>query len=130
MNQLNRQDLELHVSILGWLYIGASAIGVVFGLLVFTLLTGIGTATGDRTATLVLSIIGTSGGLLVVLLSLPGMVAGYALIRRLAWGRVLALVIGFLGLVLVPVGTAIGVYTFWVMLQDTATEFFYPPQPA
>jgi hypothetical protein len=51
-------------------------------------------------------------------------VAGYGLLRRRAWGRILALVVGFLGLVDFPLGTAIGIYTFWVLLQDSAADYF------
>jgi hypothetical protein len=58
----------------------------------------------------------------LVVLGIPGMVAGYGLLRRKAWGRILAMVVGFLGLVNVPLGTAIGIYTFWLLLQDSAAD--------
>ena len=34
------------------------------------------------------------------------------------------MVVGFLGLVNFPLGTAIGIYTFWVLLQDSAADYF------
>jgi hypothetical protein len=34
------------------------------------------------------------------------------------------MVVGFLGLVNFPIGTAIGIYTFWVLLQDAAADVF------
>ena len=59
-----------------------------------------------------------------MLLGIPGIVAGYGLLRGTAWGRILALVVGFLGLVNFPLGTAIGIYTLWALIQDDAIQAF------
>jgi hypothetical protein len=124
MNQLNEQQLQQHLNVLGWLHIVGNAIMLLLGCFVFALLWGIGAATGDLEATRILGIIGTTVGALLVVLGIPGIVGGYGLLRRRAWGRILAMVVGFLGLVNFPLGTAIGIYTFWVLLQDAATEYF------
>jgi hypothetical protein len=34
------------------------------------------------------------------------------------WARILGLVIGFLALVRIPFGTALGIYTIWVLLLE------------
>ncbi len=124
MNQLNEQQLQQHVNVLGWLHIVGNAIMLLLGCFIFALLWGIGAATGDLEATRILGIVGTTVGALLVVLGIPGIVAGYGLLRRKAWGRILALVVGFLGLVNFPLGTAIGIYTFWVLLQDAAIQDF------
>ena len=49
-------------------------------------------------------------------LSAAGFLAGWGLLNREAWGRVLALVLGFVALIHVPLGTALGIYTLWVLL--------------
>jgi hypothetical protein len=64
----------------------------------------------------------------MAILSLPGIVAGYGLLRRLNWGRVLAIVIGILNLVNFPVGTVIGIYALWVLMQPAAADYFSPEQ--
>ncbi len=124
MNQLNEQQLHQHVAVLGWLHIVGNGIMLLLGCFVFAFLWGIGAATGDLEATRILGIIGTTVGALLVVLGIPGMVAGYGLLRRKACGRILAMVVGFLGLVNFPLGTAIGIYTFWVLLQDSAADYF------
>lgn len=43
------------------------------------------------------------------------LVAGIGLLTRKSWARGLALFLGFLCLVKLPVGTALGIYTFWVL---------------
>ena len=57
-------------------------------------------------------------------LATPGVIAGYGLLKRKSWARVLAIVIGILNLVNFPIGTAIGVYTIFVLMQEEATDFF------
>jgi hypothetical protein len=48
---------------------------------------------------------------------------------RLSIGRVAALVLAVPNLVVVPFGTALGIYTFWVLLNDDARrEFGRPPR--
>ncbi len=54
---------------------------------------------------------------------------GRSLARRHASGRVLALVCAVPNLLLVPFGTALGIYTFWVLLNDDARrDFGRPPR--
>jgi hypothetical protein len=66
----------------------------------------------------------------MVLLGFPGLLAGYGLLKRKPWARYLALILGVLELVNFPVGTAIGVYTLLILLQESATDYFAPQQPA
>ena len=40
---------------------------------------------------------------------------GYGLLARKPWGRTLAIVMGILSLIKLPVGTALGIYTLWVL---------------
>jgi apolipoprotein N-acyltransferase len=40
---------------------------------------------------------------------------GFALLNRKSWGRTLAIVAAVLSLIKIPVGTAIGIYTLWVL---------------
>jgi len=124
MNQLSKQDLELHVPIIGWLSIVSSGLLLVIGVGGFFLLSSIGVISGDRQAALILGIIGTWGGLFFVALALPGFAAGYGLLKRKEWGRILAIVVAFVHLINFPLGTLLGVYTLWVLLQTSAGEYF------
>ena len=96
----------------------------------FVLLPGIGVASGDAEAIMVLGIVATSLSVLLCLLALPGILAGIGLLMRKNWGRILAIVVGILNLVNFPIGTVIGVYTLWVLLQNSATTYFeHQPMP-
>jgi len=130
MNQLNAQDLKLHIPIVGWLMIISSGLLLAIGVIGFFFLTSLGVIAGDTQATLVLGTVGTWGGVLFLLLALPGLLAGYGLLKHREWGRLLALVVAFLNLINFPFGTLLGVYALWVLLQTGAGEYFASPAPA
>ena len=117
------------MTVLGWLYILGNAIFLVLGITGFIFLTGLGVVSGDFEAVKVLGFIGGVGAAFFTALALPGLVAGVGLLAGKSWARVLALVVGFLGLANFPLGTAIGVYAFWVLLQQDAGEYFEALKP-
>ncbi len=48
--------------------------------------------------------------------------AGWGLLQRQQWARTVALVVGFVALLNVPLGTALGVYTLWVLLPTQSDD--------
>ena len=52
----------------------------------------------------------------LVFLSIPGMAAGWGLMKFRSWARILALVLSILALILFPFGTLVGIYGLWVLL--------------
>jgi hypothetical protein len=121
---MNTRDLQQHIMILGWVYVIGHAILLAIGAFLFILLTGVGLAVPDPEARVVLPIVGTAVGALLMLLGLPGVVAGYGLLTAKPWARALALVVAILNLVNVPIGTIIGAYACWVLLQRPARGYF------
>ena len=130
MYPINQRDLQQHVTILGWLYVVGHAIFLVIGAFVFLLLIGLAPVTGEPEPMWVLTLVGITVGLLMAALGLPGLLAGWGLLTGKPWARVLAIVVGILSLINVPIGTALGVYTLWVLTQPAATEYFTAPTPA
>jgi hypothetical protein len=51
-----------------------------------------------------------------------GVAIGWGLLVRQSWARMLAIVFGGIGLVDIPFGTALGVYTLWVLLPAQSEE--------
>jgi hypothetical protein len=130
MNQLKQDDMRQHVTIVGWLYIIGHVFFIVIGGCVFVLMTSIGFFVRDPEALPILSIVGTWIALFLILLALPGLIAGVGLLKRQMWGRVLAIIVAFFALLNFPIGTAIGIYALFVLLQNAAGEYFAPQQPA
>ncbi|HMD70128.1 MAG TPA: zinc ribbon domain-containing protein [Bryobacteraceae bacterium] len=50
------------------------------------------------------------------LTGVAGIVVGWGLLTRQPWARILAIVFGCIALIHIPFGTALGIYTLWVLL--------------
>jgi len=61
-------------------------------------------------------------GYFLLVLSIAGLATGWGLLQRETWARTLALVMGFIVLLKAPLGTALGIYTLWVLLPAQADE--------
>ena len=110
--------MEKHITLVAALNIGFGALGIILGLFIFILLVGIGVVSGDAEATAILSIVGISVGAFLIIFSIPEIIGGIGLLKRRPWSRILMLVVSVFDLLNIPIGTAIGVYTLWVLLQD------------
>jgi hypothetical protein len=66
-------------------------------------------------------------GIFVLAKSVAGFLAGWGLMQRAPWGRILSLILAFLALFNIPFGTALGIYTLWVFLP-TESEKQYEEQ--
>lgn len=59
-------------------------------------------------------------GLVLSVTAVIGLAAGWGLLDRRPWARMLAIVIGCLSLLSFPFGTALGIYTLWVLASAGA----------
>jgi hypothetical protein len=128
MNQLSEKDLHMHVPIVGWLNIVANGIFLLLGLCGFVFFAGLGVFaaadSGDAVALPILGLVGLVGLLFFAVLALPGMLAGYGLLKRKKWGQILGIVDGILSLLAFPIGTALGAYALFVLFQNSANDYF------
>jgi Trk-type K+ transport system membrane component len=75
---------------------------------------------------IILVIIGT----IIFIVSIAGILGAVGLMRKQEWGRILVIVVSFFNLVHIPLGTALGVYSLWVLLNDEIVRIFHPlPEP-
>jgi hypothetical protein len=119
-------EMKSHVTIIGIIRIGLSAIWLFSGCLVFFILWGIGLGVGseDPNALTVLGTIGSLVGVLLLIFSIPGIITGIGLLKYKNWARYLALLLAVFDLFNVPIGTAFGIYTFWALIQDETVALF------
>jgi hypothetical protein len=118
--------MEKHITILGVLYIVCSALGVLAAMIVFVALAGGGLISGDHEVMAITAGIGTAVALFLVILSVPGIIGGIGLLNRKEWARILVLVLGFIQLLNIPIGTALGIYTIWALMNKDMLLLFMP----
>ena len=91
---------------------------------VFILLAGIGVVSGDPEAVQVMPVVATAVGGFLTVLAVPGIITGFALLKRKPWARIAAAVLAILNLTNFPIGTAIGIYALWILLQNETADHF------
>lgn len=128
--------MQTHVKVLAVLLIVMSALGLLFALGLGAMF-GIGAlataASGDSDAAVAVPIIGITGTVLtafLVILSLPGLIAGWGLLSFKSWARIVGIVMCVLNLLMFPYGTAVGIYGLWVLLHKDTERLFASPTGA
>ena len=65
-----------------------------------------------------------SAGIFLTVFGILHLLLAWGLFERQPWARTLGIVIGFLALFRVPLGTALGAFTLWVLLpENSAREY-------
>jgi hypothetical protein len=122
--------LESHIRILGWLNVVLGGLGVLAAVAVLggsvavTSILGM-SGDGDMLPMHIVAIIGGIIALFTLLLSIPALVLGYGLLNFRPWARIFGLVLAALSLFHVPIGTALGLYTFWVLLKPESEALLH-----
>ena len=118
--------MKQHVTVVGALHIGYSAFQILGAIVAFMFIVGAGLIGGLIAEEGIVVAIAATLGILIavwtVLVSVPGIVGGIGLLKYKSWARYLVLVLAVLDLFNIPIGTAIGVYSIWVLAQDETAQ--------
>ncbi|MBX2942858.1 MAG: hypothetical protein KF860_10960 [Cyclobacteriaceae bacterium] len=117
--------MESHKRILGILYVVSGTLQVVFifGLSIFlsTILSIVAHEIDPHEAAilqLITSIFQFLPAIVIIFFSLPSIIAGIGLLYKQSWALVMALILGCFKLFSSPIGTALGIYTIWVYVEQ------------
>ena len=129
--------MQTHVKVLAVLFIVFSALLLMAALAIMVVFGGaagiVGTAAEGEDAAVALPIIGLTGTLVttfLLVLALPGLVAGFGLLSMRPWARILGIVLCALNLIQIPLGTILGAYGLWVLLNKETERLFEVQQAA
>lgn len=118
-----------HVDFLGVLFIIWGVLTTLVG--VSTLALGVAAASmiasrggGGQFAAGVTAAAFTTLALIAIVWGVVHVAVGVPLRRRHPWARLVALMLGSVDLLLLPYGTALGVYALWVLLNEKGKELF------
>jgi hypothetical protein len=127
---MQRSEIERHLTLLAILHIVYSGIGVVAAGFIFLSMAGAGilstSLSGEALPLAILGTISTVIGGFMMISFLPGLIGGIGLLRRCGWSRIVLLIVALLNLPAFPVGTGLGIYTLWLLwnpdnLRSSAT---------
>lgn len=119
--------MNKHIDVISVLWIVWGGLGILSAFLVFWFFYGISFIPDiDWQASQILRIVGNWGAGIIAFFSIPEIIGGIGLIKRKEWGRIMALVVSFFNLVWFPLGTALGVYSIVILLNDESVQIFNP----
>ncbi|MBI4893855.1 MAG: hypothetical protein HY821_24780 [Acidobacteria bacterium] len=122
-----------HVRILAWFNIVIGALGVLAACITFagaSILPVILAVAAQEAADIpiaILQVVVTVVVGVILVLSLPSLILGFGLYNLRPWARILGFVISGLNLLHFPLGTAISLYAFWVLLKPETEQLFQRP---
>ena len=124
--------MRKHIQILGILNIIWGSLGLIAALIILAVFGGTmglirATSHGDPGAYFAIPIVGLIGSIILIVLligSVPTVVAGVGLLQMASWARILTIIVSALHLFNIPFGTALGIYGLWVMLSDETIRLF------
>jgi hypothetical protein len=120
--------MEKHVNILAIIYIVYAIMGLIGASVILIIFVGSGLITGlhagEEDAALFVAVFGLIIGGIVLLTSIPSLIAGIGLLRYKSWARILAAILAILNLPVIPIGTGIGIYGLWILFNDETIRLF------
>lgn len=124
-----RNRVREHFHLLGILWVVYSAITVIVGVVMliiantlFLRMNESGFTPGMPGRVNFLQPLLSAIGIAILIKAGVGIAAGVGLMQRQSWARVLTLILGFISLIHIPFGTALGIYSIWVLLAPNADE--------
>jgi hypothetical protein len=124
--------MKSHVDFVGVLFIvwglltvlvGVSTLAL--GVAAVALITSASRGGGSQVAAGLTAAAFTTLALIAIVWGAAHVVVGVPLRRCTPWSRLIALMLGSVDLLLLPYGTALGVYALWVLLNEGSKELFH-----
>jgi hypothetical protein len=116
--------MKQHVTVVGAANIGCGALGLLLACLSLVILIWLGNVADDTDAARFFDVIAIVAFIFLGVLSVPSIIGGIGLLRGQEWARILVMILSVLNLFNIPIGTAIGVYSIWVLMQPETVELF------
>ena len=116
--------MSTHIKVIGWLHVIFGIFGLCMAALVFAGSMVGGAFSGSFSGMVGAGLFGSFAAVFITLYSLPTLLAGYGLLTRRPWARILTIILAVFELIRFPFGTALGIYSLWVLLSEAgAAEF-------
>ena len=122
---MENRNMKQHVSFVGALHVGFGILGLIGALAVYiTFNFAEGFVEHEPIAEQVLVFLGGTVSLLILFFSCLGIIGGIGLFSYKPWARILVMIVSAINCLNIPIGTAKGVYSIWVLMQKETIEMF------
>jgi hypothetical protein len=122
---MEKRNMKQHVSFVGALHVGFGILGLLGALAVYIIFNFANSMVdSEPIANQVLTFLGGSLSLLILFFSCLGIIGGIGLFTYKPWARILVMIVSAINCLNIPIGTAKGIYSIWVLMQRETIEMF------
>ena len=122
---MENRNMKQHVSFVGALHIGFGVLGLLGALAVYiTFNFAHGFVEEEPFAEQILTFLGGTLSLIILFFSCLGIIGGIGLFSYKPWARILVMIVSAINCLNIPIGTAKGVYSIWVLMQKETIDMF------
>ena len=118
--------MERNLKILGVLYIMLGVIGLLIAALFIAGFVSGQLALSDFNTVEITVSMATVATVMMILISIPQVIAGIGLLQRASWALMLANLLSIVNLFSFPFGTAVGIYSLWLLSKPEARVLLSP----
>jgi len=125
---MENRNMKQHVSFVGALHVGFGILGFLGALAVYlSFHFAFGFVEDEPVVQRLLPFLGNTLSLIIVFFSSLGVIGGIGLFSYRPWARILVMIVSAINCLNIPIGTAKGVYSIWVLMQKETLDLFEPP---
>ena len=122
---METNKMKQHVSFVVAIHVGFGILGLLGALTVFIIFNfAQGFVVEEPLAEEILSFLGGTLSILIMFFASLGIIGGIGLFSYKPWARILVMIVSAINCLNIPIGTAKGVYSIWVLMQKETMELF------
>jgi len=122
---METNKMKQHVSFVGAIHVGFGILGLLGALTIFIIFNFVQDFVMEEPlAEEILSFLGGTLSLLIMFFACLGIVGGIGLFSYKPWARILVMIVSAINCLNIPIGTAKGVYSIWVLMQKETMDLF------
>ena len=120
-----KRTMKQHVSLVGALHVGFGILGLLGALAIYLTFDFVyGFIDEEPMVKELFTFIGSTLAIIILFISVLGIIGGIGLFSYKPWSRILVMIVSAINCLNIPVGTAKGVYSIWVLMQPETIEMF------
>lgn len=122
---MEQRNMKQHVTFVGAIHVGFGILGLLGALTVFIIFNfAQGFVDTEPMAGEILEFLGGTISILIMFFASLGIIGGIGLFSYKPWARILVMIVSAVNCLNIPIGTAKGVYSIWVLMQKETMELF------
>jgi hypothetical protein len=123
--KMETNKMKQHVSFVGAIHVGFGILGLLGALTVFIIFNfAQGFVVEEPLAEEIISFLGGTISILIMFFASLGIIGGIGLFSYKPWARILVMIVSAINCLNIPIGTAKGVYSIWVLMQKETMDLF------